>query len=116
MCKDPEIRLTTKNDKVARFTVAVDRDYDREKTDFINCVTFKGTAGFVESYFHQGDPILVSGRLEIQKYTDKDGNNRTAAEVLVDNVWFCGRKPDQKEAYERAASLEPVEDDGQLPF
>ncbi len=118
LTKEPEIRLTSKNDKVARFTLAVDRDFNREETDFINCVAFKNTAAFIETYFTKGDMMLLAGRLQMQQYTAKDGSNRTAAEVLTDNVWFCGSKkdkPDQKEAYERA-NLAPVEDDGQLPF
>lgn len=115
LTKDPEIRLTSKNDKVARFTIAVDRDFNREETDFINCVAFKATAAFIESYFTKGDMILVSGRLHMQQYTAKDGSNRTAAEVLTDNVWFCGGKGKTKDAA-NDAQLAPVEDDEALPF
>ena len=110
LTKDPEIRLTSKNDKVARFTIAVDRDFNREETDFINCVAFKATAAFIESYFTKGDMILVAGRLHMQQYTAKDGSNRTAAEVLTDNVWFCGGKGKTKDATTEA-QLAPVEDD-----
>ena len=115
LTKDPEIRLTSKNDKVARFTIAVDRDFNREETDFINCVAFKATAAFIESYFTKGEMILVAGRLQMQQYTAKDGSNRTAAEVLTDNVWFCGGKGKTKDA-STDAQLAPVEDYGQLPF
>lgn len=115
LTKEPEIRLTSKNDKVAHFTIAVDRDFNREETDFINCVAFKATAAFIESYFGKGDMILVAGRLQMQQYTAKDGSNRTAAEVLTDNVWFCGGKGKTKDAA-TGAQLAPVEDDGQLPF
>lgn len=113
LTKEPEIRLTTKNDKVARFTIAVDRDFNREETDFINCVAFKNTAAFIESYFGKGDMVLIAGRLQMQQYTAKDGSNRTAAEVMTDNVWFCGGKT--KDATTGAQFAE-VEDDGQLPF
>ena len=115
LTKDPEIRLTSKNDKVARFTIAVDRDFNRDETDFINCVAFKATAAFIESYFSKGDMILVAGRLQMQQYTAKDGSNRTAAEVLTDNVWFCGGKGKTKDA-STEAQLAPVEDDEALPF
>lgn len=54
LTKEPEIRLTAKNDKVAHFKIAVDRDFNREETDFINCVAFKATAAFIESYFGKG--------------------------------------------------------------
>lgn len=110
LTKDPEIRLTSKNDKVARFTIAVDRDFNREETDFINCVAFKATAAFIESYFGKGDMILVAGRLHMQQYTSKDGSNRTAAEVMTDNVWFCGGKVKTKDTATEA-QLAPVEDD-----
>ena len=115
LTKEPEIRLTTKNDKVARFTLAVDRDFNREETDFINCVAFKNTAAFIESYFGKGDMVLLAGRLQMQQYTAKDGSNRTAAEVMTDNVWFCGGKGKTKDA-STGAQLAEVEDDGQLPF
>ena len=115
LTKEPEIRLTAKNDKVAHFTIAVDRDFNREETDFVNCVAFKATAAFLESYFGKGDMILVAGRLQMQTYTAKDGSNRTAAEVLTDNVWFCGGKGKVKDAA-TGAQLAPVEDDGQPPF
>ena len=59
--------------------------------------------------------ILVAGRLHMRQYTAKDGSNRTAAEVLTDNVWFCGGKVNTKDAA-TDAQLAPVEDDGQLPF
>lgn len=115
LTKEPEIRLTAKNDKVAHFTIAVDRDFNREETDFINCVAFKATAAFIESYFGKGDMILLAGRLQMQTYTAKDGSNRTASEVLTDNVWFCGGKGKIKDAA-TGAQLAPVEDDGQIPF
>ena len=115
LTKEPEIRLTSKNDKVAHFTIAVDRDFNREDTDFINCYAFKTKEAFIESYFGKGDMILVAGRLQMQTYTAKDGSNRTAAEVLTDNVWFCGGKGKTKDA-DTGAQLAPVEDDGQLPF
>ena len=115
LTKDPEIRLTSKNDKVARFTIAVDRDFNREETDFINCVACKATAAFIESYFTKGDMIIVAGRLHMNQYTAKDGSNRTAAEVMTDNVWFCGGKGKTKDAA-IDAQLSPVEDNGQLPF
>ena len=119
LTRDPELRYTGNNIPVVSFTVAVDRDFtgkDKEKqTDFINCVAFKSTAAFIESYFTKGDMILVAGRLQMQQYTAKDGSNRTAAEVLTDNVWFCGGKGKAKDAATEA-QLAPVEDDEALPF
>ena len=118
LTRDPEVRNTTSGMTVASFSLAVERDFasnGTKETDFINCVAFKATAAFIESYFGKGDMILLAGRLQMQQYTAKDGSNRTAAEVMTDNVWFCGGKGKTKDAA-TGAQLEEVEDDGQLPF
>lgn len=93
LTRDPELRYTGSNIPVASFTVAVDRDYgNREsgekQTDFINCVAWRSTGEFVSKYFQKGSMIVVSGRLQIRDYTDRDGNKRTAAEIVADNVYF----------------------------
>jgi len=93
LTRDPELRYTNSNIPVASFTVAVDRDYGRSEsgerqTDFINVVAWRQTGEFVSKYFTKGSMIVVSGRLQIRDYTDRDGNRRTAAEVVADNVYF----------------------------
>jgi len=93
LTRDPEVRYTQSQLPVASFTVAVDRDFSgkaggEKQTDFINCVAWRQTAEFVNKYFHKGSMIVVSGRLQIRQYQDKEGNNRTAAEVVADNVYF----------------------------
>lgn len=92
LTRDPELRYTPNNTPVASFTVAVDRDYQsggtEKQTDFINCVAWRSTGEFVSKYFQKGSMIVVSGRLQIRSYQDKDGNNRTVAEVVADNVYF----------------------------
>jgi single-strand DNA-binding protein len=93
LTRDPELRHTQSSIPVASFTVAVDRDFSgrdggERQTDFISCVAWRSTGEFVSKYFTKGSMIVVSGRLQIRQYTDKDGNNRTAAEVVADNVYF----------------------------
>ena len=93
LTRDPELRHTQSGIAVTSFTVAVDRDYQsrdggEKQTDFINCVAWRSTGEFVSKYFTKGSMIVVSGRLQIRSYTDKDGNNRTAAEIVADNVYF----------------------------
>lgn len=93
LTRDPELRYTSSNIPVASFTVAVDRDYgNREsgekQTDFINCAAWRSTGEFVSKYFNKGSMIVVSGRLQLRDYTDRDGNKRTAAEIVADNVYF----------------------------
>lgn len=91
---DPELKTTNSGVSVTAFTVAVDRSAkskDGERlTDFIPCVAWRGTAEFVSKWFSKGKMIAVAGELQSRKFTDKDGNNRTAFEVIASNVSFCG--------------------------
>ena len=93
LTRDPELRRTGSGIAVASFTVAVDRDFGgrdggERETDFIDCVAWRQTGEFVSKYFTKGSMIVVSGRLQIRSWTDKDGNKRRTAEVVADNVYF----------------------------
>ena len=91
LTRDPELRRTGGGTAVASFTVAVDRDFssnDEKETDFIDCVAWRQTGEFVSKYFTKGRMAVVSGRLQIRSWTDKDGNKRRTAEVVADNVYF----------------------------
>ena len=97
LTRDPELRRTGSGIAVASFSVAVERDYPDKDTgekgvDFINCVAWRQTGEFVSKYFNKGSLIVVSGRLQLQNWTDKDGNKRTSAEVVAENVYFGGSK------------------------
>lgn len=88
---DPELRRTGNGIAVTSFTLAVDRDYSgggEKETDFIECVAWRNTGEFVAKHFAKGRMAIVSGRLQIRSYTDKDGNKRKAAEVVADTVYF----------------------------
>ena len=90
LTRDPELRRTGSGIAVASFTVAVDRDFGgrdggEKETDFIDCVAWRQTGEFVSKYFTKGSMIVVSGRLQIRSWTDKDGNKRRTAEVTVDS-------------------------------
>ena len=101
LTRDPELRRTGSGIAVASFTVAVDRDFggrdggDKE-TDFIDCVAWRQTGEFVSKYFTKGRMIVVSGRLQIRSWTDKDGNKRRTAEVVADNCYFGDSKRDDQ--------------------
>jgi len=99
LTRDPELRRTGSGIAVASFTVAVDRDFaSREsgerETDFIDCVAWRQTGEFVSKYFTKGRMIVVSGRLQIRSWTDKEGNKRRTAEVVADNCYFGDSKRD----------------------
>ena len=93
LTRDPELRRTGSGIAVASFTLAVDRDFGKNEngereTDFIDCVAWRQTGEFVSKYFTKGRMAVVSGRLQIRSWTDKDGNKRRTAEVVADNVYF----------------------------
>ena len=99
LTRDPELRRTGSGVAVASFTVAVDRDFGNRdngerETDFIDCVAWRQTGEFVSKYFTKGRMAVVSGRLQIRNWTDKDGNKRRSAEVVADNVYFGDSKRD----------------------
>ena len=97
LTRDPELRRTGSGVAVASFTLAVDRDFGgreggERETDFIDCVAWRQTGEFVSKYFTKGRMAVVSGRLQIRNWTDKDGNKRRSAEVIADNVYFGDSK------------------------
>ena len=99
LTRDPELRRTGSGVAVASFTLAVDRDFGKNdngerETDFIDCVAWRQTGEFVSKYFTKGRMAVVSGRLQIRSWTDKEGNKRRTAEVVADNVYFGDSKRD----------------------
>lgn len=101
LTRDPEPRRTGSGLAVASFIVAVERDYPDQQTgkreaDFIDCVAWRQTGEFVSKWFTKGAMIVVSGRLQMRKWVDKDGKNRTTAEIVADNVYFGESKKDRE--------------------
>ena len=101
LTRDPELRRTGSGIAVASFSLAVDRDYSpkdggERETDFIDCVAWRQTGEFVSKYFTKGRMAVVSGRLQIRSWTDKEGNKRRTAEVVADNVYFGDSKRDDQ--------------------
>ncbi len=130
---DPELRQTQNGTSVTSFTVAVDRRFQRDQTDFISVVAWKQTAEFVEKYFKKGSLIALRGSIQQRNYEDKNGNKRTAVEVVTDNVFFTGSKSNTTAAGANnyaapaapaapayasgaASDFEEVESDNDLPF
>ena len=97
LTRDPELRHTESGVAVCSFTVACDRDYKAEnaerEVDFIDVVAWRSTAEFVSKYFAKGRMAVVEGRLQSRKWTDKNGQNRVAWEIIADNVYFGDSKP-----------------------
>ncbi len=139
LTRDPELRRTGSGIAVASFSLAVDRDYSprgggEKETDFIDCVAWRQTGEFVSKYFTKGRMAVVSGRLQIRSWTDKEGNKRRTAEVVADNVYFGDSKRDSDSGSSGGYGAAPAyggytapsssasdfamleDDDSQLPF
>lgn len=128
ICGDPELRTTNSGVSVTSFTLAADRSYvkqgEQRQTDFIDVVAWRNTADFVCKYFRKGQLIAVQGSLQTRTYTDRDGHNRKAVEVLAENVHFAeGKKKEEASAepYGTAPGFGPEYTetpalDGDLPF
>ena len=126
LTKDPELRSTSNGNSVCSFTLAVDRNFAADgkerESDFIPVVAWRGTADFVSKYFQKGSMMAVQGALQTRKYEDKDGNKRTAFEVIASQISFCGGKNDAgsgstEKAKTKAAKAEVEDDeDDDLPF
>lgn len=122
LTRDPELRTTNSGVSVATFSLAVDRAYKdasgERGVDFIDIVAWRNTAEFAARYFQKGQLAAVEGRLQIRDWTDTDGHKRRAAEVVAQNIYFAGQKPQAQAGAEHAGEFAPIDgDDGEeLPF
>ena len=121
LTKDAEERTTSTGKKVCSFCVALDDNYDKNKTYFIDVIAWNKTAEFVCTYFHKGSMIAIQGRLTTRMWEDKNGSKHKAVEIVADNVSFCGEK---KDAAHSSVDVPPpadngyrdIPDDEDLPF
>ena len=128
LVRDPELRQTQSGKDVASFTIACDRNRKDAPADFIPVTAWDKTAQFVCRYFQKGSLIAVDGRLQSRQYQDKAGNNRTAIEIVAQNVSFCGEKKQETKPFPLANEnalnfaqggnddFAPVDDADDLPF
>ncbi|MBO6013832.1 MAG: single-stranded DNA-binding protein [Oscillospiraceae bacterium] len=138
LVRDPELRYTQSNTPVTSFTIAVDRDFGKtdsgeRQTDFIDCVAWRSTAEYINKYFTKGRMVVVSGRLQMRDWVDKNENKRRSAEVVVDNIYFGDSRRDGEShpapssggntfdfgpgrSADTPSPFEEIEDDGELPF
>jgi len=122
LTKEPEMRTTNSGVIVTSFTIAHDRDFQKDKTDFVDCTAWRSTGEFVSKYFHKGQMAVVSGRLESRDWTDRDGKKRTSWGIQCDNVYFGESKKSDGYAGGEPEYTPPkkpdvyVDDDEELPF
>ena len=121
LTRDVDLKTTPAGVSVASFSIAVERDFaegGEKKTDFIDVVAWRQTAEFVSKYFTKGMMAVVSGRLQIREWQDKEGNKRKTAEIVADNVYFGEGKKDSGGGNQTKPAWEPIDvpTDGDLPF
>lgn len=126
LTRDPELRYTKDNTAVTSFTLAVDRDFKgkggEKEADFIDCVAWRHTAEFVCKYFSKGRMAVVEGRLHLRDWTDRDGGQHRATEVLVGSAYFADSNRQETTSYEvpppgaQNGGFTELEEDGEIPF
>jgi single-strand DNA-binding protein len=117
---DPELKYTKSNVPVTSFTLAVERQFksgDERETDFINIVAWRHTAEFITKWFKKGQLVAVEGSIQTRKYQDKDGNNRTAFEIVASNVHFAEKKTETQDPINSFSdALDALGGDEEIPF
>ena len=115
LVRDPELRRTNSGKAVTSFAIACDKPGKDSGASFIDCVAWEKTAEFVNNFFTKGSAIIVEGRLESRQYETKDGQKRTATEVVVSQAHFCEKKKDDEP--KTTAGFAVLDgDDSALPF
>lgn len=109
---DPELKTTSSGINVCSFRIACERDYvssvGQREADFVDCVAWREKAEFISKYFSKGMPILVSGRLQMCKWEDRDGNKRTAAEIQAESLYFAGGENRKNKAHRTSPIVFPL--------
>ena len=131
LTRDPEFRETPSGVPMCRFTMAVNRNYrtaDGERqTDFFNCTAWRNTAETISRYTKKGNKVAVTGSIEIREYEDNQGARRTAVDVIVDSCELLTPRENSNSfddvaeaprasAPKKRATLQPMDDDGDIPF
>ena len=118
LTSDVELKQTHSGKSVCSFTVATERNYTAKNeriTDFIPCVSWGNTAEFISKHFNKGAKIIVEGLLTSRKFADKNGNNRTVIELLIEKAYFDGKKEEKAEQPSQQKFEEVVQNED-LPF
>lgn len=121
LTKDPELRATPSGVSVTSFTVAVNRRFKKDETDFINCIAWRNTAEFISKYFGKGSMIAVVGSMQTGSY-EKDGQKHYTTDINVEEVYFAGSKTEASQNSEEQTgfnidgSFMPMPDDDDMPF
>ena len=112
LTKDPELKATQSGISICRFCVAVNRRFNKDEADFINCVAWRGTAEFISKYFKKGQEICLSGALTVNRWENEEGKSEWRTEVTVDKAECCGAKTEKSEnnVEQSADTVDPLQE------
>lgn len=118
---DPELKVTQSGISVVTIRLAVNRTYDHKQTDFIDVVAWRQQAEFIDKYFRKGELIVIEGAIQTRSYEDKNGNKRSAFEVVANQVHFGQSKKEGAGKQQRIQPMDEYEEmvaseDEDLPF
>jgi single-strand DNA-binding protein len=123
LTKDPELKMINDNMAVATFSLAVDRKFKKDgqpTADFINIVVWSKTAEFVEKYFHKGQQVGITGRIQTRSWKNQEGKTQYATEVIAEEVFFADSKKDdgyqQNNTYSKPSQYDTQDSDDDIPF
>ncbi len=124
LTRDPELTETSSGVQVCRFSLAVSRNYagadGERKTDFFNCIAWRGLGETVARYAHKGNKLAITGSIELRNYEDSQGVKRTAVDIVAQEVEFLTpRQSDGSSGAEGRSgkpTLQEFDDDGDIPF
>lgn len=115
---DPELKKTSNGTSVVSFTLAVNRTFNREETDWVDIVAWQRTAEFICDYFSKGQMMALEGRLQTRTWQDKQGGNHKTTEVIAEQVFFAESKKEERRntPVPQEVQFEDYDEDGELPF
>ena len=114
LTNDPETRTSQSGMEIARFTLAIDRfsKGEEKKADFIRCIAFDKKAEFSSKYLKKGTKVIIAARVQVENYTDKDGNKRTSTDFVIDEIEFAESKKNAENQQSEVSNQSEVPDDG----
>ena len=117
---DPELHFSQNNNAFVTFSIANQRDFDRSKTDFYDCMAFGRVGEFINNFWAKGRTILLKGHLQTNGWTDQNGKKHKDVKIIVDNAYFCDWKNDNKNeatpSFNVPADFTEIADDPGIPF
>lgn len=121
LTRDAEIQTLNNGTTLGKFTLAVKRPYNKDATDFLDCVCFNKVADIIKQYTQKGDKIGITGYIQRREYDAQDGTKKAVVDIVANDVEFLNTKGKQEQPAENKpqqtqVELKPIDYDTDLPF